>query len=239
MSNILEIGSEWDSIDALKHACTTHAIEKRFPTKIVKWNANQFDMRCKNDGCIWRVYASKYEAPKFVIKKFVDEHYNCPDARMSNSAADSHFIANVIVAKVKEKPEYAPCEILQDINHDHRIKVSYWQAFRAKQEVITRSNLDETPEFEDSELRLTWLAGRAASDEDSDAGSDEDSAADELLPPDVKTKAGRPRKRWIRGHSEVESARKRRCGRCTEFGHNARSCTNPLVCFQGPRSMNS
>ena len=104
---------------------------------------------------------------------------------------------------------------------------------------ITRSNLDETPEFEDSELGLTWIAGRAASDEGSDVGSDEDSAADKLLPPDVKTKAGRPRKRRIRGHSEVEPARKRRCGRCTEFGHNARSCTNPPVCSRGRRSMNS
>lgn len=144
MSNILEIGSEWGSIDALKHACTTYAIEKRFPMKIVKRNVDQFDMRCKNDGCIWRVYASKYEAPKFVIKKFVDEHYNCPGARMSNSAADSHFIANVIAVKVKEKPDYAPCEILEDINRDLRIKVSYAKAFRAKQKAI--NDLNGTPE---------------------------------------------------------------------------------------------
>src|SRR5579859_4078089 len=74
----LELGSEWESVDALKHACATYAVENRFPTKIVKRNANQFDMRCKNEGCTWRVYASKYDALKFVIKTFVDEHYNCP-----------------------------------------------------------------------------------------------------------------------------------------------------------------
>ena len=140
----LELGSEWESIDALKHACATYAVENRFPTKIVKRNANQFDMRCKNEGCIWRVYASKYDALKFVIKTFVDEHYNCPGARLQNSAADSHFIANVIAAKVKEKPDYPAYEIAQDVNRIHRVQVSYWQAYRAKEKVI--NDLNGTPE---------------------------------------------------------------------------------------------
>ena len=101
----LEVGTEWDSTEALKKACMAYAIEHRFPTKSVKCTADQFEVRCKNDGCTWHLYASKYRAPKFVIKIFVDEHYNCPGAHLKNSAANSHFIANVtIAAKVKEKP---------------------------------------------------------------------------------------------------------------------------------------
>jgi len=103
----LQVGSEWDSTKALKHACATYAIEHRFPTKIVRHNANQFDVRCKNHGCTWRLYASKRDAAKFVIKTFVDEHYNCPGAHLKNPAANSHFIANVIAAKIKKKPDYA------------------------------------------------------------------------------------------------------------------------------------
>ena len=139
-----EVGSEWDSIDVLKHACATYAVANRFPTKIVKRNANQFDMRCKNEGCTWRLYASKYDAAKFVVKTFVNQHYNCPGARLKNSAADSHFIANVIAAKVKEKPGYAPSEIVQDINRTYRVNVGYWQAYRGKQKAL--DDLNGTPE---------------------------------------------------------------------------------------------
>ena len=141
---ILEVGTEWDSTEALKQACMAYAIEHRFPTKSVKRTADQFEVRCKNDGCTWCLYASKYRAPKFVIKIFVDEHYNCPGAYLKNSAANSHFIANVIAAKVKEKPDYAPYEILQDVNRTYRVEASYWQAYRGKQKAVT--DLNGTPE---------------------------------------------------------------------------------------------
>jgi len=140
----LKVGAQWDSTVALKQACAAYAIENRFPTKIVRHNADQFDVHCKSDGCKWRLYASKYDVAKFTIKIFVDEHYNCPGAHLRNPAANSHFIANVIAAKVKEKPNYAPYEIAQDINRTYRVQSSYWQAYRAKQKAIT--DLNGTPE---------------------------------------------------------------------------------------------
>jgi MULE transposase domain/MuDR family transposase len=151
MSEILAVGTEWDSVDALKHAVIKYAIENRFPTKIQRRNAEQFDIRCKNDGCSWRLYASKYDSACFVVKIFVNEHFNCPGARMENSAADSHFIANVIAAKVKEKPDYAPHEIRQDINRDHRVQVSYWKAHRAKTKA--NNDINGTPEEGYAKLR--------------------------------------------------------------------------------------
>jgi hypothetical protein len=60
----LQVGSKWDSTNVLKHACATYAIEHRFPTKVVRHNAKQFEIRCKNDGCTWRLYASKYDSAK-------------------------------------------------------------------------------------------------------------------------------------------------------------------------------
>ena len=86
------------------------------------------------------------------------------------------------------------------------------------------SNLSEIPEFEDSDLGLHQLMRRARSVE----SGDEDESTDELLPPDVRRQPGRPHKKRIRGHSEVEPAKKVCCSRCKQFaGHNARSCRNP------------
>ena len=112
----LKVSTQWDSTVVLKQACVAYAIENRFPTKIVRHNADQFDVHCKSDGYKWCLYASKYDAAKFTIKIFVDEHYNYPSAHLRNPAANSHFIVNVIAAKVKEKPNYVPYEIAQDIN---------------------------------------------------------------------------------------------------------------------------
>jgi hypothetical protein len=86
---------------------------------------------------------------------------------------------------------------------------------------------DGTPEFEDSELGLRWLRGGGESVE----SEEDDESADELLPPDIRRQPGRPRKKRIRGHSEVEPAKRIRCGNCKEFcGHNARTCRNPPAC---------
>jgi hypothetical protein len=82
--------------------------------------------------------------PNSLSKHSLTNIITAPGARLSNSAADSHFIAHVIAAKVQKMPDYAPCEILQDINRFHRVEVSYSQAYRAKQKAI--KNLNGTPE---------------------------------------------------------------------------------------------
>jgi hypothetical protein len=95
---------------------------------------------------------------------------------------------------------------------------------------IITSNLDETPEFEDSELGLVLLADRTALDDQCSEGTSyEDSSSDEVLPPNVKKNPDRPRNKRMRGNSEVELVRKRHYGRCIELGHNSRSCANPPV----------
>lgn len=88
-------------------------LENYFRPRTHKRNTKQFDIRYKNNDCTWRLYASRYDSAKFVIKTFIDEHYNFPGAQLSNSATDSHFIARVVTAKVQEMPDYATCEILQ------------------------------------------------------------------------------------------------------------------------------
>jgi hypothetical protein len=81
-----------------------------------------------------------------------------------------------------------------------------------------------TPEFEDSELGLRWLA-RSAGDE-SDEERNEDTLT--LFPPNVTIKPGRSPKCQIRGRTEVEPAKRIRCGNCKQFaGHNAQSCREP------------
>jgi hypothetical protein len=86
--------------------------------------------------------------------------------------------------------------------------------------------VNDTPEFENSELGSRFLAGNM-SDENDEENSDNGKA---LLPPDVRRKPGRPPKRRRKGHLETEPTKRIRCGNCKQFdGHNARSCRNPPI----------
>jgi len=74
---------------------------------------------------------------------------------------------------------------------------------------IPAVNLGETPKFEDSELGMHWLSGRAGSPVESE---EEDASADELLPPDIRRQPGRPRKRRIGGTQRLSQRRKSAAG---------------------------
>ena len=52
-----------------------------------------------------------------------------------------------------------------------------------------------------------------------------------ILPPDVRRRAGRPKKQRIPSSGE-HVKRRGHCGNCGQFGHNKRSCTS-----HGPESV--
>ncbi|KAF9605985.1 hypothetical protein IFM89_021311 [Coptis chinensis] len=47
---------------------------------------------------------------------------------------------------------------------------------------------------------------------------------DEVLPPTIERKVGRPRKQRIRGDDEERATSKRKCRKCKEPGRNSRTC---------------
>ncbi|CAI5949780.1 unnamed protein product [Closterium sp. NIES-64] len=44
------------------------------------------------------------------------------------------------------------------------------------------------------------------------------------LPPKYKKKSGRPPKKRLRSHGELDPKRLRKCKKCSEYGHNSRTC---------------
>ncbi|KAF9604977.1 hypothetical protein IFM89_011670 [Coptis chinensis] len=45
-----------------------------------------------------------------------------------------------------------------------------------------------------------------------------------VLPPPNESRSGRPKKQRVRGNDEVKASGKRKCRKCGEVGHNARTC---------------
>ena len=96
---------------------------------------------------------------------------------------------------------------------------------------IPIQDLDQTPEFEDSAVGRTLIRRRAAEDDGSDLSEGKESEDNTLLPPEWKPRAGRPKKKRLRGRGEMKPKRALRCGNCGEVGHNQRGCRGPpIVC---------
>lgn len=54
----------------------------------------------------------------------------------------------------------------------------------------------------------------------------EESLPEDVVPPDVQRPSGRPRSKRI--PSQIEETRQIKCGRCKKFGHNRRTCKEPI-----------
>ncbi|KAF9597948.1 hypothetical protein IFM89_023319, partial [Coptis chinensis] len=62
---------------------------------------------------------------------------------------------------------------------------------------------------------------------------------DEVLPPSIERKAGRPRKQRIRGDNEERATSKRKCRKCKEPGHNSRTCPHGKSGQNGKKQKNT
>ena len=68
------------------------------------------------------------------------------------------------------------------------------------------------------------MASLSTSENEYDSDGLFSSDEDMLLPPEVRRKAGRPYKKWIQGHTEVEMHQVH-CGNCKGLGYNKRHCS--------------
>jgi hypothetical protein len=88
---------------------------------------------------------------------------------------------------------------------------------------IAGLDLETIPVFNEDEDKGSDMSSIAAEEE-----HDSEDEAD-LLPPNTRRPAGRPKKKRIRNGTENEPQREFKYGRCTGVGHNKRTCREPLI----------
>ena len=86
-------------------------------------------------------------------------------------------------------------------------------------------DLDEIKQFEQTE---TWKAARELDDDNIEFPEALNDSENDLMPPNTRRPAGRPKKRRIRHPTEHEPVRILCCRRCGGDNHNKRTCREPL-----------
>lgn len=133
----LEVNAKFDDVNAVRRAVKGAAIAQNFEISVLRSDTKRYTVQCKNHakGCKWRLHASKIDrkAPIFSIKNFISEH-TCQGAdRATNKEISSSWLAEKIIDRLRENPDYRPSEIVQDLRTAAGIEVPYKSAWSAKE----------------------------------------------------------------------------------------------------------
>src|SRR5271169_675491 len=71
------VGSDFESLEQLKHACRELAILNTFEYKTLKSDKTHYTIACKDENCQWYLHATSVETTSiFHIRKYM-EQYDC------------------------------------------------------------------------------------------------------------------------------------------------------------------
>jgi len=82
----LAIGDDFETQELLKQACREYALYHTFEYITLKANKTRYTIRCKSEGCPWRLHASQLDGTRmFRIKTYRTEH-SCIGGREARGA---------------------------------------------------------------------------------------------------------------------------------------------------------
>ncbi|KAL3538350.1 hypothetical protein ACH5RR_001716 [Cinchona calisaya] len=133
-NNITGVGQRFNSVHEFREALRTYAIAHQFAFKYKKNDSHRVTVKCKEEGCPWRIHASRLSTTQLICIKKMNPTHTCAGAvlRTGNQATRS-WVASIIKEKLKADPNYKPKDIVNDIKQDYGIQLNYFQAWRGKE----------------------------------------------------------------------------------------------------------
>lgn len=145
-SDGLEVKQVFSSKKELRKKLNLLAVRENFEFKVYKSDKDRLLLTCVDNNCKWRLRASRCEnSTSFVIRNFVKDH-TC----LRQSSARHHRQANKlrIESLIRSKCQamngkYSPINIIKDVQIEFGVKLTYPQAWRARDSVV---NSDSGPD---------------------------------------------------------------------------------------------
>lgn len=131
---ITGVGQTFDGPTAIRDALHKYAIAKSFTYRFVKNDSRRLTAECTDEGCPWRIHASRSQSNKeFTVKKLNDSH-TCgrKASKKYNRLANQKWVASVIKEKLRASPNYKPKDIKDDMQREYGLFLNYSQAWRGK-----------------------------------------------------------------------------------------------------------
>ncbi|XP_048134100.1 uncharacterized protein LOC125314884 [Rhodamnia argentea] len=128
------VGQEFTDVKAFRKAIKEAANAQHFGIPIIKSYLIRYFANCASEGCPWRIRAVKLSnAPTFTIRSLEGTHACGRNAHDGHHQASIDWIVSFIYERLRSDINYKPKDILHDIYKQYGIKISYKQAWRAKE----------------------------------------------------------------------------------------------------------
>ncbi|GAB2246365.1 hypothetical protein Droror1_Dr00001858 [Drosera rotundifolia] len=133
-NNITGVGQRFESVTEFRESLRKYAIAHQFAFKYKKNDSHRVTVKCKAEGCPWRIHASRLSTTQLICIKKMNPTHTCEGAAVTSGyQATRSWVASIIKEKLKVLPNYKPKDIVNDIKEEYGIQLNYFQAWRGKE----------------------------------------------------------------------------------------------------------
>ncbi|KAL3651426.1 hypothetical protein CASFOL_004428 [Castilleja foliolosa] len=133
-NNITGVGQRFNSVHEFRESLRKYAIAHQFAFKYKKNDSHRVTVKCKSDGCPWRIHASRLSTTPLICIKKMEPAHTCEGSALSTgNQATRSWVASIIKEKLKVFPNYKPKDIVNDIKNEYGVQLNYFQAWRGKE----------------------------------------------------------------------------------------------------------
>nr|XP_016459765.1 PREDICTED: uncharacterized protein LOC107783306 [Nicotiana tabacum] len=136
LNEFVEEDQVYKDKETLMNVMKNLAVRERFQFKVKRSSATRYHLTCLDDNCAWSFKSSVvFKANIFKVRSYNNNH-TCGygERYLTQRQATSGIIASIVKDKyVNPKKVYTTNDIIEDIQKQHGIEVSYMKAWRAKE----------------------------------------------------------------------------------------------------------
>ncbi|PWA63566.1 transposase, MuDR, Zinc finger, SWIM-type, MULE transposase domain protein [Artemisia annua] len=133
-NNITGVGQRFNSVTDFRDALRKYSIAHQFAFKYKKNDSHRVTVKCKAEGCPWRIHASRLSTTQLICIKKMNPTHTCEGSTVTTGhQATRTWVAGIIKEKLKVSPNYKPKDIVTDIKEQYGVQLNYFQAWRGKE----------------------------------------------------------------------------------------------------------
>ncbi|KAL9341366.1 hypothetical protein Peur_064691 [Populus x canadensis] len=133
-NTITGVGQRFSSVHEFRESLRKYAIAHQFAFRYKKNDSHRVTVKCKAEGCPWRIHASRLSTTQLICIKKMNPTHTCEGSVVTTGhQATRSWVASIIKEKLKIFPNYKPKDIVNDIKHEYGIQLNYFQAWRGKE----------------------------------------------------------------------------------------------------------
>lgn len=132
--DITGVGQRFNTVHDFRETLRKYAIANQFAFRYKKNDSHRVTVKCKAEGCPWRIHASRLATTQLICIKKMNPVHTCEGVSATGGyQATRRWIASIVKEKLKVFPNYKPKDIVNDIKEEYGIQLNYYQAWRGKE----------------------------------------------------------------------------------------------------------